>query len=111
MDTFYIKQGDTLPAIEAILTGPPDPLDPEHPDGRPIDLEHAQVRFQMGRYVDAPAEIVDSKKGHVRYSWMPGDTDVPGAHKAEFVVELPTGGRQTVPNSGYIMVVIEKQAG
>lgn len=99
---FYIKQGDTLPFLEAQLFGP---------DGNPISLQGLEVGFRMGRHIDAPAEVVDAAQGRVRYRWQPGDTDIPGAHKAEFVFRTLGGDQQTVPNSGYIMVVIEKQAG
>src|SRR5690606_16671584 len=74
---FHLKTGDTLPVLEAQLFAP---------DGTPLNLQGMQVRFRMGSYVDAPAEIVDGSEGRVRYRWRPGDTDVPGTHKAEFVV-------------------------
>ena len=99
---FYLKQGDTLPVLEAQLVAS---------DGHPINLQGMQVRFRMGRHVDAPAEIVDGSEGRVRYRWRPGDTDMPGAHKAEFVVTTLGGDVQTVPNSGYVMVMIERAVG
>ena len=102
MITFHIKQGDTLPVLEAQLFAS---------DGVPLNLQGVQVRFRMGRYVDAPAEIVDGSEGRVRYRWRPGDTDVPGAHKAEFVVTTLGGDVQTVPNSGYLTIVIERAVG
>src|SRR5690606_39847617 len=58
--TFHLKTGDTLPVLEAQLFAP---------DGTPFNLQGMQVRFRMGRYVDAPAEIVDGSEGRVRYRW------------------------------------------
>ena len=100
--TFHLKTGDTLPVLEAQLFAP---------DGTPLNLQGMQVRFRMGRYVDAPAEIVDGSEGRVRYRWRPGDTDVPGTHKAEFVVTTLGGDVQTVPNSGYLTIAIERAVG
>lgn len=97
MTSCWIKQGDTSPSLEAVLTGP---------DGQPVDLHGATVRFIMERVVDAQAAIVDAEAGKVRYDWKPGDTDRPGVFNAEFRVEYATGVRTTVPNSGYVTVHI-----
>src|SRR5690606_32208951 len=61
---FHLKQGDTLPVLEAQLFAS---------DGVPLNLQGMQVRFRMGCHVDAPAEIVDGSEGRVRYRWRPGD--------------------------------------
>jgi len=100
--TFYLKQGDTLPIIEAQLFGS---------DNAPMNLQGAQVRFRMGDIVDAPAEITNAVEGRVRYAWQPGDTDAPGTHKTEWHVTLISGESQTVPNDGYLQVVISRKVG
>lgn len=99
MITFHIKQGDTLPSLEATLVGP---------DGEPINLQGTSVTFCMGRSVRGPCEVVDAAQGRVRYVWQPGDTDEPGTWSAEFVVTNMAGETQRVPNNGYLIINIAR---
>src|SRR5690606_41343014 len=101
--TFVIKQGDTLPALRAQLLGP---------DGQPIDLSLATVEFRMGNHVNAPAVIEDPKQGRVRYDWRLGDTNVPGTHYAEFVVEVLGVATKRVPIDGsWLSLLLTVSAG
>ncbi len=107
MTTFYLKQGDTLPVIEATLAGA---------DGA-ADLTGATVKFLMRGpkvsgttpdvVVDSGATIVDAEAGTVLYAWQDGDTDLAGKYDAEWEVTFAGGGRETFPNTGYTTVVIK----
>lgn len=101
MADFHIKQGDTRPALEAVL------MDPE---GNPVNLTGATVRLHMERkgemIVDAPCIIVDGPAGLVRYQWAVGDTDQPGTYAAEIEVTDASGGVETWPNSEHWTFVV-----
>ena len=105
--TFYLKQHDTLPALEASLI---------NPDGTAVDLTGAAVKFVMTAadgtpVVDAAGAIVaPATDGKVRYDWLAEDTAVPGAYRAEFEVTF-VGSRYTFPNNDYLAVQITKSLG
>lgn len=100
---FHIKQGDTSPAIEAIL---------EDESGNPVDLTNSTVQFHMKKpnadsvKVDAPANIIEAKEGQVRYGWAEGDTDTTGRYHAEWEVTYADDTVETFPNSGYLEIRI-----
>tara|TARA_R110000824_G_scaffold36239_3_gene112770 strand:+ start:122 stop:442 length:321 start_codon:yes stop_codon:yes gene_type:complete len=99
---FQIKQHDTSPEIEAVLS---------NAAGTPIDLNGASVRFHMRRaggpvVVDAAATIVTAAAGLVRYSWNSGDTDTAGSYQAEFEMTYGDGSIETFPNSSNIQIDI-----
>jgi hypothetical protein len=101
MTEFWIKQFDTLPALE---------LDLLRGDGVPQNLTGCTARFLMrlrgqnDATVNAAATIVDAVNGIVRYDWVAGDTDTAGVYKGE--VEVTTAGSQrvTFPSNGYITI-------
>lgn len=112
---FYIKRGDTSPALTYRLA------DANHD---PIDLTNADVRFQLGELnrrtggrekvgetiVDAEPEIVNAENGLVRYHWDESDTAQDGLYGAEFRVTFDPGTEderiETFPNSRFIEVEI-----
>ena len=100
--TFRIKQNDTSPQIEAVLSSAA---------GTPIDLNGASVRFHMRRagaavVIDAAATIVTAAAGLVRYSWTAGDTDTAGSYQAEFEVTYSDATVETFPNTANLEIVI-----
>ena len=102
-DTFYIKRGDTAPAI----------LYKRLP--APRDISGGTVRFQMRNsagvtVLDAVGEIVDPGPDApvVRYDWTEADTAAPGTYEAEFRVTYSDGGIETFPNIGFIVVIISE---
>src|SRR5690625_3541442 len=101
MNEVEIKQGNTVPAFEAQLFGPP-------PDKAPINLQGATVEFRFGRGQGGPCQIVDAANGRVRYEWQEGDTNDPGAWNGEFVVTFISGHVQRVPSGGYVAVRITR---
>jgi hypothetical protein len=105
--TFYLKQNDTAPSIEAVLTDS---------NGKYRSLADASViRFNMSTetgtvIIDGGlGTIVNSSRGIVSYTWEVGDTSTSGAHNAEFEVEYTNGQIETFPNSSYIKVVIKAE--
>lgn len=105
---FYIKQGDTSPAIEAQL---------EDEAGNPVDLTGASVDFHMkapsatGLKVDAAGTIFNQSEGKVRYEWASGDTDTTGLFHAEWEVAFGDGSVETFPNTGNIEIEIVAELG
>ena len=104
--TFYIKQNDTAPSIEVILTDSA---------GKAKSLANvANVKFNMQDengnlvvdhgtgYTTTPAA-----RGIVGYVWQNGDTANEGLHKAEFVITYTNDQVETFPNTGYINVIVK----
>lgn len=107
--TAYIKQNDTSPTLDAILTDD---------DGNPVNVFGASARFHLKKLgastlkVDAAAMVVDGEAGHVRYSLQAGDTDTPGSYKAEFEVTFSDGSIETFTNTPtQLRVVITPELG
>ena len=106
---FYIKQNDTAPSIEAVLTDS---------TGRAKSLILAsQINFNMSTEEGSSlislgtASIINATKGIVSYPWQTGDTSNTGIHNAEFQVTYTNGQIETFPNSGYIKVIIREELG
>tara|TARA_R110000822_G_scaffold68652_5_gene167029 strand:+ start:608 stop:931 length:324 start_codon:yes stop_codon:yes gene_type:complete len=102
MMTFRIKQNDTSPQIEAVLSDAA---------GTAIDLSGAAVRFHMRRaggavVIDAAATIVTAAAGLVRYVWLAGDTATAGSYQAEFEATYADGAIETFPNAANIQIDI-----
>ena len=101
--TFYIKQNDTSPIMQATL---------QDADGNAVDLTGSSVRFHMRPLggttvtVDAAASIVTALSGIVRYVWDAADTAIIGSYQAEFEVTYADASVETFPNNGYIRVEI-----
>jgi hypothetical protein len=103
METFYIKRGDTTPAIRYAL------------DPASVVLTGATVLFQMRpRRPKGAAAVIDSAAvvvtatgtPTVEYAWQPGDTDNAGLFDAEFRVTYADGKVETFPNDGFIEVKV-----
>lgn len=100
--TFRIKQNDTSPGLEAVLS---------NAGGTAINLNGSSVRFHMRRagaavVIDAAATIVTAAAGLVRYSWTAGDTDTAGSYQAEFEVTYADGSIESFPNTANLDIVI-----
>ena len=108
--TFFIKQNDTAPDIQAAL---------KDSNGRVKSMVNAAaVRFHMkdenGNMLVENGEgtVINPAKGIVAYIWQPGDTAIVGTHSAEFEIEYSStagGGIETFPNTGYIKVIIKDE--
>lgn len=105
---FFIKVGDTLPWIEAVL---------EDAVG-PVVLTGASVRFKMRLQgtttplkVDAAAVIDAAAAAEVHYAWLSADTDTAGIYEAEWEVTLPSGAKLTFPNDRHLQVMVRAAVG
>lgn len=104
---FYIKQNDTAPSIQEILSL----------NGTVIDLTGCTVRFHMKVLdgvikIDQPATVVDAVNGIVQYDWDAGDTDTVDNFFREWEITLPSGRIMTVPNDtlGYSVIITAELA-
>lgn len=101
---FTIKNGDTSPALRAVL---------KYDDGSVVNLTDASVRFHMRRYgeetvlIDEPASVV-SIAGIVEYPWIVADTDEVGKYEGEFEVTYSDDTIETFPSNGYIRIDVVK---
>lgn len=113
LQRFYIKQGDTLPAIRAVLKDANDNL---------VVLDgYETVKFHMAlnkkaAKIDALATVESmTYEGEtvngVAYYWSVanGDTDTAGEFNGEFQVTFDGGGIETFPNNSNIIITITKQ--
>lgn len=103
---FTIKQFDTLPVISAILkVGGTTITDLATATGVKLVLAK---RSAPEVYVFAKAAvIVNAATGQVAYSWVAGDTDVPGDYVGSWHITYADGKKRTVPTVGYFTLKIE----
>lgn len=101
--SYTFVQGDTEPAITAVIHAEDDP-------DAVIDLSDASVRFQMRKAddrrftVDNAAVIVDAEEGRVRYTWGPNDLAVPGEYLCQWQVIYEDLRKQTTATTQTITV-------
>ena len=104
---FFIKVGDTLPWIEAVLED----------DAGPISLAGATVKFKMRLQgttvlkVDGDVVIDDAVLAEVHYPWVPADTDTAGIYEAEWEAAFPSGAKLTFPNDRHLLVMVRGAVG
>lgn len=104
-ETFYLKQGDTTPALRATL---------EDGSGSAVNLTGAGVRFKMdeprggGNVVDDTVTVQDASGGVVEYTWKATDTETPGRYRAEFVVTYQDSTVETFPNDDYHTIIVSR---
>jgi len=103
-DTFYIKEGNTVPLLQGQLTDE---------NNRPLNLQFAEgVKFRMydprsGETVLFRGAIIQNESnGVVQFAWKQNETENPGRYRAEFVVQYPSGREESFPNFGYRDVMI-----
>ena len=108
---FYIKQGDTGPALVVTL---------KDATGAAVSLAGiSAVRFHMSKLdgttiVDQLATAAPDQtatKGKVTYDWQDGDTDLAGIFAAEFEVDFGGGLVETFPNDSDLQIVVTRQVG
>ena len=102
--TFFIKQNDTTPALEAFL---------QDSRGRPVNLTGATIVFHMRLASDLTVKItigsvtiVAATLGHVSFAFSAPNTDTAGNYEGEFQVTFSGGAIETFPNDGYIKIII-----
>ena len=99
---FYIKEGDTRPAITVNLTDANDAA---------VNLTGATVAFNMRvepagsvKVNASSANVTDSEAGQVSYNWTSSNTDTAADYEAEFQVTFAGGAVQTFPGRNWIAV-------
>lgn len=104
MATYRIKAGDTRPTLRANL---------RDAKKRAIPLAGASVLFLMkpkpglaGVTIAREADILDEDSALVEFVWGVADTSVAGLYDAEFEITFVDGSVETVPNDGFIDVVV-----
>lgn len=106
MATFFLKQNDTSPSIQATLTDA---------GGTAVNIAGSSVRFHMKNMtngsiiVDRAATIVNAATGAVRYDWLAADTQKAGMFLCEFEVTYADTSIETFPNDDKIIVSIEQE--
>ena len=109
-ETFYIKQGDLWPPLEANLTqatGEYIPL-------QPTDVVKFIMTPKNDRntiIIDKQVTILDPTTAHVRYQWQIDDTLEAGQYQGEFAILLNGDTPIRVPNNGYFYIVIDHKLG
>lgn len=100
---FYLKTGDTSPALSVTL---------KDGDGAAVDLTGATVVFNMNDEDGAQvinrgaSTLVDAASGKAKYAWSAADTAAAGYYTAEFEVTYSDATVETFPNRGYLEVHI-----
>ena len=110
MDTFYIKQGDLWPPLEANLkqaNGEAIPLQQSDTVQLILTLKNKRSLAILMENVD----IVNHETAHVKYEWVDGDTDNAGEYQGEFIVLLDGIRPLKIPNNGYFDVIIDHKLG
>lgn len=105
MNACYLKTGDLRPYLRRQIIS--------KSTGLPIDVTGATITFSMETLdglaiVDEAAGVVeDGSEGIIRYEWEAGDTDVAGTYRGEFLVDAGNGNIFSVPQNGYITIIIQ----
>lgn len=115
-DRFYIKRNDGRPDLIAELL---------NPNGTPIDLTLAtSVTFKMYGPLASRAPtlrinklvtILSAANGQIKHVWDPAspalETSVEGEFEGEFEILWSDGNKQTVPNGGYVAIIVTEDLG
>lgn len=106
MGTYYVKEDDTAPSLQATL---------KKPDGSPVDLTDTNVDIRItgargaSNTINADATIDDAAGGVVLYQLQPDDTNE-GRYRVEFEVTYDDGSIETFPNKGYHTLMVGRNA-
>ena len=110
---FFIKQGDTLPVLQATLKSGEDGI-------TPVDLSNipdSDILFKMKQRNKAdtlvtiqcsPMTLVDKQNGKVQVQWQSQHTSTPGVYEAEFEITNQDGNKETFPNTDPFIVKVVK---
>ena len=98
----FLKQGDLYPPLvidtNADVTGAASLI--------------AKLRKVHGTTVSTKTlTATDAPNGILSYTWLAGDTDVPGTYHVEAIVTFASGAIQRFPQRSYLEVVIRPKVG
>jgi len=103
MSTFYIKEDDTVPILQATL---------KNPDGSNVDLNGSEVDIRVtearggSNIVNDSVLVYNPSDGAIRYDFSNTDTSNCGRYRVEFEVTYGGGSVETYPNKGYHTLMI-----
>ena len=100
---FYIKQGDSLPPLNVVITDADGNRIPES------EILAAQFSMRQGGVLKIPfATATYVGPAEFNYYWdrFTGDTDTPGRYEGEFRVAFVNKTFRRFPNDGYIEIII-----
>jgi len=103
MGTYYIKEDDRSPSLQATL---------KNPDGRSVKLGDANVNIRVAKarggenIVNSDADKVNASEGIVGYTFSDGETSEDGRYRVEFEVDYVGGATETFPNKGYHTLMV-----
>jgi len=99
----FLKQGDLYPPLRidtnADVTGATSKV--------------AKLRKVHGTTVSTKTLTTsgDPTQGILEYTWVAGDTDVPGTYQVEAIVTFAGGAIQRFPQRSYLEVIIRPKVG
>ena len=100
--SFAIKRGDTLPLLKVLII---DDMGQCYPIEGISKVVFRMFNKDFEKQFEKPAQVVDSCT--LQYCWDSEDTDrVPGIYYGEFEIWTSNGKNITVPNNGWIEIVI-----
>ena len=103
---FFLKTGDRAPSLTAQAkdaTGTPVPFGAGATAKFSMKLRVGGTTLKVN---GATATVVDQSLGTLQYDWASADVDAAGTYDGEFEVTKTDGRKLTVPNDGYITIVI-----
>lgn len=106
MADYTLKQNDTFPPLRIQLRQG-SPLVPVDLTDAVEVILHLVKTDNSVRVVTDPCDIDDAEEGWISWTPAAGDTAFPGTYNAEADIDWGAGQRQTIPNSGYLSIVIE----
>lgn len=103
MGTFYIKEDDTSPTLQASL---------KNPDGSSVGLNDTTVTIRIAEsrggenIINSPVTIDDANDGLVSFRFDGDKITKPGRYRVEFVVDFGVDEIETFPNKGYHTLMV-----
>jgi len=106
MHVVLLKTGDLRPYLRCQIIS--------RATGQPVNVTGATVTFSMrvigGTNVinEAAGAVEAGDDGIIRYAWQTSDTATAGSYQGEFFVDAGSGNKFSVPQDGYISIVIRE---
>ena len=75
-------------------------------DSRAIRMILRRVGASRASALVRTCTLTDAPNGKVTVAWQAGDTDKSGSFRAEFEITYPDTKKMTVPNDGWVSIII-----
>lgn len=107
---FIIKRNDTLPALQICLIdrgclGGKEPFNMDGVTGATFTMASDCGEYKI---FAKTAQIISLSAGTIQYNWDAEDTNEGGDFKGEFQLHYSDGNKLSIPQSGYIDIMIPK---